>query len=185
MDEASFIKRLQEGEELAFKSLVDDNQQMVVNTCFGFLHNYEEAEDIAQEVFIQVYNRINTFRGDSKLTTWIYRIAVNKSLNKLRSRKSKFLVTLDAVFVSEYDSGKQASDNPYNSLENQERAEILHSAIDKLPENQKTAFILSKYQGLPNKNIAEVMKHTLSSVEALLNRAKKNLQKSLTNYYRK
>ena len=185
MDEASFIKRLQEGEDLAFKSLVDDNQQMVVNTCFGFLHNYEEAEDIAQEVFIQVYNRINTFRGDSKLTTWIYRIAVNKSLNKIRSRKSKFLVTLDAVFVSEYDSGKQAGDNPYTSLENQERAEILHSAIDKLPENQKTAFILSKYQGLPNKNIAEVMKHTLSSVEALLNRAKKNLQKSLTSYYRK
>ena len=185
MDEASFIKRLQVGEESAFKTLVDDNQQMVVNTCFGFLHNYEEAEDTAQEVFIQVYNRISTFRGDSKLTTWIYRIAVNKSLNKLRSRKSTFLVALDSVFGSEYNHEKQASDDPYKSLENQERAKIMHNAIDKLPENQKTAFILSKYQGQPNKKIAEVMNQTLSSVEALLNRAKKNLQKYLIGYYRK
>lgn len=185
MDEASFIKRLQAGEESAFKTLVNDNQQMVINTCFGFLHNYEEAEDTTQEVFIQVYNRINTFRGDSKLTTWIYRIAVNKSLNKLRSKKSKFLVTLDAVFGSESYTDKQASDNPYKSLENKERAKVLHTAIDKLPENQKTAFVLSKYQGLPNKKIAEVMNQSLSSVEALLNRAKKNLQINLISYYRK
>lgn len=185
MDEASFIKRLQVGEESAFKLLVDDNQQMVVNTCYGFLHNYEEAEDIAQEVFIQVFNRISTFRGDSKLSTWIYRIAVNKSLNKIRSRKSKFLVALDAVFEADYNPDKHIADNPYKSLENQERAEILHMAIDKLPENQKTAFVLGKYQGLPNKKIAEVMNQTLSSVESLLNRAKKNLQKTLVGYYKK
>jgi len=185
MDEASFIKRLQLGEDAAFKLLVDDNQQMVVNTCYGFLHNYEEAEDVAQEVFIQVFNRISTFRGDSKLSTWIYRIAVNKSLNKIRSRKSQFLVALDTVFEANYNPDKHTTDNPYKTLENQERAKILHMAIDKLPENQKTAFVLSKYQGLANKKIVEVMNLTLSSVEALLNRAKKNLQKNLLDYYRK
>ena len=73
---------------------------------------------------------------------------------------------------------------PHDSLENQERARILHEAIDKLPDNQKAAFILSKYKGLPNKKISEIMSTTLSSVEALLNRAKKNLQKSLIDYYK-
>jgi len=156
MDEANFIARLQSGEEDAFKKLVEDYQNMVVGTCFGFLHNTEEAEDTAQEVFIQVYKRITSFRGDSKLSTWIYRIAVNKSLNIIRSRKSKFMVALDAAFESGQSTG-QVVDTPYKTLENQERAKILHDAIEKLPVNQKTAFVLSKYRALPNKKIALVM----------------------------
>ena len=183
MDEAGLVKRLKLHEQRAFKELVEGHQNMIINTCYGFLHNTEEAEDVAQEVFIQVFKSIDSFRGDAKLSTWLYRIAVNRSLNKIRSRKSKFFIALDSVFDTSQivKGGYQAT--PHESLENQERAEVLHKAIQKLPENQKTAFILSKYQGLANKKIVEVMNLSLSAVEALLNRAKKNLQKSLMDYY--
>lgn len=184
MDEVGLVKRLQQHDEAAFKVLVVEYQDMIINTCYGFLHNVEESEDVAQEVFIQVYKSIDSFRGDSKLSTWLYRIAVNKSLNKIRLRKSKFLVAVDSLFESSVKGDIKEWRTPFSTLENKERAEILHEAIEKLPENQKTAFVLSKYQGLSNKKIAEVMKLTLSSVEALSNRAKKNLQKNLISYYK-
>ena len=184
MDDAGLVKRLQSGEERAFRELVESYQNMIVNTCYGFLHNTEEAEDVAQEVFIQVFKSIDSFRGDAKLSTWLYRIAVNRSLNKIRSRKSKFFLSLDTVFEADHSSKGSHAITPHDSLENQERAKVLHEAIDKLPNNQKTAFVLSKYKGLPNKKISEIMSTTLSSVEALLNRAKKNLQKSLMDYYK-
>jgi RNA polymerase sigma factor (sigma-70 family) len=184
MDNNKLVERLQLREERAFRELVENYQSMIVNTCFGYLHNIEEAEDVAQEVFMQVFKSIDSFRGDAKLSTWLYRIAINRSLNKIRSRKSKFFVALDSLFESEHNVKSSYSITPYDSLENQERAKILHTAIDKLPNNQKTAFILSKYKGLPNKKISEIMAATLSAVEALLNRAKKNLQKSLVDYYK-
>jgi len=185
MVDANLIRRLQLQEEGAFKELVEEYQNLIFNTCFGFLHNIEEAEDVAQEVFIQVFKSISKFRGDSKLSTWIYRIAVNRSLNKIRSRKSKFLVALDSVFEANKNPGTSFPKTPYDSLENKERAQVLHLAIDKLPVNQKKVFILSKYRGLPNKKIAEVLNVSLSSVEALMNRSKKNLRASLANYYKK
>jgi RNA polymerase sigma-70 factor (ECF subfamily) len=184
MDDAGLVERLQGREERAFKELVESYQNMIINTCYGFLHNTEEAEDVAQEVFIQVFKSISSFRGDAKLSTWLYRIAVNRSLNKIRSRKSKFFVAIDSLFESEHTHKSSYSVTPHDSLENQERAKVLHDAIDKLPDNQKTAFVLSKYKGLPNKKVSEIMSATLSSVEALLNRAKKNLQKNLIDYYK-
>lgn len=182
MDEASLIAGLKAKDELAFREVVEVYQDMVYRTCFGFLHNSEDAEDLAQEVFIQVHNSIEKFRGDSKLSTWLYRIAVNKSLNKIRGGKFSKFIDLDSLFESQHNT---TTNNPYGTLENKERADILNRAIDKLPPNQRTAFILSKYQGVPNKEISEIMSMSLSSVEALHHRAKKNLQQLLVNYYTK
>lgn len=181
MSDNELVEALKTGSEKAFHTLVMDYQDMIVTTCYGFLHNQEDAEDVAQEVFIQVFRSIEKFRGDSKLSTWLYRIAVNRSLNKIRARKSQFFMALDQVFEMGQDKGDPT---PFDDVINQERATVLHNAIDKLPENQKTAFVLSKFDGLANKKIAEVMETTLSSVEALLNRAKKNLQKHLLSYYK-
>ena len=180
-----FVKRLQNGDEAAFEQLVVNHQELVLNTCFGFVHNRQEAEDLTQEVFIQVYKSIKTFQEQAKLSTWLYRIAVNKSLNFIRKEKSKgFVSTLDEILFKGTESGISTSHNtnPLGLLENNERAERLEEAIAKLPENQKTAFTLSKLQGLPNKEISEIMELSLSATEALLNRAKKNLQKFLLHY---
>jgi RNA polymerase sigma-70 factor (ECF subfamily) len=184
MDESKLIQELQSGNERAFLELVTRYQKMVVGTCIGFVHNQEEAEDIAQEVFIQVFKKVGAFKGQSKISTWLYRIAVNRSLNRLRSTKAQLLMTLDGWIEGSSTSYRAGSRTPQEELENKERAELLHKSIDALATNQRTAFILSKYQGLPNKQIAEVMSTSLSAVEALLNRAKKNLQTSLVGYYR-
>ena len=187
MDDNLLVEKLKAGDEKAFREVVQQYQNMVINTCYGFVHHYEESEDIAQDVFIQVYKSIGSFRSDAKLSTWIYRIAVNKSLNHLRkSKKSSLMERVESIlFDQPIENIAEGSKNqPQAILENKERAEQLHNALNKLPENQKTAFTLSKYQGLPNKELAEIMTTSVSAVEALLNRAKKNLQKYLLDYYK-
>ena len=185
MSDKTLIEALKRGDEDAFRTLVEGHEKMVINTCYGFTHKYDEAEDLAQEVFIQVFKSVHTFREDAKISTWLYRIAVNKCLNHIRSNKRRSIIDKfgDLLFSeSEFEPQSSIQNQPDKILENKENAERLHKAIAQLPENQQIAFTLSKFKGLPNKQIADVMKTSLSSVEALMNRAKKNMQKNLISY---
>jgi len=188
MTEPEIIQKLQQGSEQAFKQLVGNHQQLVVNTCFGLVHNTEDAEDIAQEVFIEVFRSVQNFRADSKISTWLYRIAVNRSLNFIRDNKRNkwFQSFEDIVMVknSQLKSDKH-HETPAAELEKMQRANIIHEAIDSLPENQRTAFTLNKYEDLSYKEISEVMDLSVSSVESLIHRAKIGLQKKLYNCYKK
>ncbi|MEE4286916.1 MAG: RNA polymerase sigma factor [Mariniphaga sp.] len=189
MNEAEIINKLKQGNELAFKELVENYRQMVVNTCFGLLHNTDDAEDVAQDVFIEVFRSVVNFRADSKISTWLYRIAVNRSLNFIRdNRKRKWFQSFSEVVESKKEMlnelSHQSADDPVSELENNQRALILHEAIDSLPENQRVAFALNKYEDLAYKEISEVMNLSVSSVESLIHRAKKNLQKKLYNCYK-
>jgi len=190
MSETEIIHKLQQGNEQAFRQLVEDYQGMVVNTCFGMVHNTEDAEDIAQEVFIEVFRSIQNFRADSKLSTWLYRIAVNRSLNFIRdNKKNKWFRSFEDEVAAKNRQLQQIqsskTDQPEFEMENKQRAIILHEAINSLPENQKVAFTLSKYEELSYQEIAEVMELSVSSVESLLFRAKKGLQKKLYKCYKK
>jgi RNA polymerase sigma-70 factor, ECF subfamily len=187
MTETEIIQKLQQGNEPAFKMLVETYQKLVVNTCFGLLQNTEDAEDIAQEVFIEVFRSIQNFRADAKLSTWLYRIAVNRSLNHIRDNKRRkwFQSFDDVVKEKNLQLNQYASENPGTELENMQRANILHEAIGSLPENQKTAFTLNKYEDLSYKEIAEIMDISVSSVESLIHRAKTGLQKKLYTCYKK
>ena len=190
MSEAGIIEKLKEGNEKVFSDLVNTYQKMVINTCYGLLHNFEDAEDVAQDVFIEVFRSASGFRGDSKLSTWIYRIAVNRSLNFLRDHKRRKLIkSLDNIVESSPNGAggsysEQGSD-PQSELENTQRSKIMHEAIDTLPKNQRIAFTLNKYEDLSYKEISEIMELSVSSVESLMHRAKKNLQKKLYNCYKK
>ncbi len=173
-----------------FKNLVENLQEKVRNTCFRYVNNIEDADDIAQEVFIQVYESMAHFREEAQVSTWVYRIAVNKSLDFLRSKKrKKRFGQLTSLFKSTGENEEiieiPSYETPEQELEDKERKEILDWAISKLPDNQKTAIVLSKFQGLSNKEITKIMDMSLSAVEALMHRAKKNLQKYLHNYYEK
>lgn len=190
MNEAEIIQKLREGDEEAFRQLVEKHRQLVVNTCFGLVHNLEDAEDIAQDVFIEVFRSVDKFRSDSKISTWLYRIAVNRSLNFIRDNKRrKWMQSVEDVLslknerINNLLSGKAVS--PDIEMENSERAALLHKTIDSLPENQRVAFTLSKYEDLSYKEIAAVMETSVSSVESLIHRAKKNLQKKLYACYKK
>ncbi|MDA3879198.1 MAG: sigma-70 family RNA polymerase sigma factor [Prolixibacteraceae bacterium] len=182
----NLIDRLKQRDERAFKELVDQYQQMVFSTCLGIVHDYDDADDVVQDVFIEAFRSVDNFRADSKISTWLYRIAVNKSLNFIRDNKRRrFFQSIGAVDSPEIADEQHMTDMPYHSMVEKERTEILHQAIDSLPGKQRTAFVLSKYEELPYAEIAEVMKTSVSSVESLLFRAKKNLQKKLLHCYKK
>ncbi|MEN8116619.1 MAG: RNA polymerase sigma factor [Bacteroidota bacterium] len=190
MTDTEIIEKLKQGDEQAFRQLVENHQKMVVNTCFGMVQNREDAEDIAQDVFIEVFRSIYKFRADSKLSTWLYRIAINRSLNHIRdNKKSKWFRSFEDEVQGKNNElqwlESSKADNPGFELENKQRAVLLHEAINSLPENQKAAFTLSKYEELSYQEISEVMELSVSSVESLLFRAKKNLQKKLYKCYKK
>ncbi len=174
---------LEHNSQKAFEVLVNRYQPMVVKTCLGFVNSLADAEDLAQEVFIEVFESLQGFRSEAKISTWIYRIAVNKSLNQVRKQKrDRIFRSIENFFTSKNDVNEplqilnRDSESADSNLERSENKMMLKHAINALPENQRIAFILSKYQDLSYKEIAEVMSVSLSSVESLLFRAKSNLQ---------
>jgi RNA polymerase sigma factor (sigma-70 family) len=189
LNEEQFITRLRQKDEAAFTELISEFGNRVYNTVLGILQQSEDAEDVSQEVFIEVFQSIHQFKGESKLSTWIYRISVSKSFEfvRRRKRKKRFAVIQSLFGMESVLPSKEHAHfyHPGVQLENKERSAILFIAIDALPENQKTAFVLHKLEQLSYAEIAEVMKVTLGSVESLMFRAKQNLQKSLSDYYEK
>ena len=182
------INALQQGNQVAFKQLVDSQQERVINTALGFLPNMHDAEDICQEVFIEVYRSIHKFRGDAKISTWIYRVTVTKCLDHLKAKKRKKRIGyIQSLFGKDEQpiEIKDEFNHPGVTLENKERTKVLFAAIDQLPDNQRVAYTLNKIEGMPYKEVAEVLNVSLSSVESLLFRAKKNLKKHLYTYYQK
>lgn len=180
MDSKDYIRKLQRKDEKAFKKLVDDNQLFVFKTCMRYLGDEENARDIAQDVFVEAYASVKSFREESNISTWLYRIAVNKSLNFIKKHKRRKLVD-DITAIS--DKSRMADDASMKTL-NMERSEMLNRAIASLSENQRMAFTLSKMEDRSYKEIATMMNLSLSSVEALMHRAKKSLQKKLISFYK-
>lgn len=182
-DELELIERLKQGDEAAFRTLVERYQDLVYNTALGVVQNESDAEDVAQEVFIQVYRSIGSFKSEAKLSTWIYRITTTRALDLLRARKSKKRFgLLKRLWETPEESpveNIQDFNHPGVSLERKEEAAQLMAAIAQLPENQKVAFVLHKLEGLSYLEIAEVMGNTLPAVESLMHRARLNLRKIL------
>lgn len=168
-----------------FQHIYNQYKVLVFNVALHYLQNSEDAEEITQDVFIQVHNSIATFNEKSSLKTWIYRIAINKSLDFIKHKNSS-----KRFFIFGKKSNNQLEiqnlstfEHPGIVLQNKENAAILFSAINSLSENQKTAFILSKLDGLSNPEISEVMNISISAVESLVFRAKKALQEQLENKF--
>jgi RNA polymerase sigma-70 factor, ECF subfamily len=189
MDDNELVTRILLGEILLFRIFVEKYQIQIINTCNGFVHNRIIAEDLAQEVFIRAYQSLPGFKGNSSLGTWLYRIAVNQSLNYLRDhRKERDHLPIPQGSTESENPILRIAADPSNYadkvMEDEERRLRLHKAIDKLPENQRTAFILQKYEEMSVREIAEVMESSQSAVESLLTRARKNLQQFLFDYYK-
>jgi len=186
LNELELIQQLREGDELAFKTLVTTYQDMVYNTALGVVQNSEDAEDVAQEVFIQVYRSIDQFKGDARLSTWIYRITTTKALDHIRSRRrKKRFAFITSLFGPNDELVHEPVDfqHPGVALDRKEQAALLFKMIEQLPENQKVAFTLHKTEELSYQEIADVMKLSVSAVESLLFRARQNLRKLLEKHY--
>jgi RNA polymerase sigma-70 factor (ECF subfamily) len=183
MTESEYIEGLKRGDEKFFREFVNQYQLSLLRLCNGFLHNEEEARDIVQDVFVEVFQSIENFRGDAALITWLYRIAVNKSLNQIKKNKNKKLLTgIESVFSSHKRNMENITDESEmidRNIEKEEQEKVIRKTIDLLPKNQRIAFIMSKYQDLSYQDISETMNISLSAVESLIHRAKLNLQKKL------
>ena len=176
--EIEIIQAIADGEEQALAVLYSLYSEKVYNTGLSYTKSVEDAEEITQDVFMKIYKSAALFKGTSSVNTWVYRIVINTSLNYLK-KKNRF------TFFKNTLSNTQSVDfkHPGVLLENKENAAALYKAMDCLPSNQKTAFILSFIEELPRQEVADIMKTSLKAVESLLQRAKKNMRSELEKIY--
>lgn len=173
-----------------FEELVDDFKEMVFNVSLHYFYNREDAEDISQQVFIDIFEQLPGFRGESDIKTWIYQITVNKCKEELRYRyrkKRNWKKTLFRADLNDNEEQESISNefgnHPGLELEQQELGRLMQREILKLSEKQQTAFVLTQMEQLSYEEAARVMKSTVSSVESLVFRARQNLKKSLSDVY--
>lgn len=184
LNQPELIHRLKNGDPSVFTDIVTQWQNMVYNTALSIVQNETDAEDITQDVFIEVYEKAEQFRGDALLSTWIYRITINKALDLQRKKKrQKNGGLLQKIFAVNEEDEPVDFDHPGVQLDNKEKAGMLFKALKKLPENQQAAFTLHKMEGLTYQEMAEVMEISLSAAEGLMVRAKAGLKKTLEHYY--
>ncbi len=185
---ATLLTAIQQGDEGAFRELYEQTKSRVFNTALSYVHSREDAEEITQDVYIEVFRSASGFRGESAGLTWLYRLTVTKSLDFLKHKKrQKRFAFLTSLF--DRDTGEvlhHPTDffHPGIALEQQETAATLFRAIDTLPDKQKTAYILTRVEGLSNTEAAQVMAITVGAVESLLTRATENLKKQLASFYK-
>jgi RNA polymerase sigma-70 factor (ECF subfamily) len=178
------LQLLSNGDNNALGQLYELFKDQVFNTCLAHLQHQEEAEEATQDVFVEIYRSAAGFQNRSSAATWVYRITVNKCLDRIRSRnRQKRFGFISSLFNNQ--TGKLIHDpptfhHPGIQLEQKEHAALLFKAIKQLPENQQSAFILKHVEGLSQKEIAQIMDMTEKAIESLLQRAKNNLKKILT-----
>jgi len=186
VQEKELFEKIKSGDVHAFKLLFESYRNAVFNLCFRFANNREDAEDLCQEVFLKIFNSVHTFKYKSKPSTWIYRITVNLCLNFRRKHRKLNWLFLDEPCEENTDVSKRLSipavDQPDRALERKEREQIIQGAINSLPKNQRVALILQRYEDFSVKEIAEILRTSVLSVQSRLARGKENLCKKLLSH---
>jgi RNA polymerase sigma factor (sigma-70 family) len=165
-----------------FKELYDEFKDLVYNLSLHYLQNKEESEDITQEVFIKLFKNIQHYDATaSSLKTWIYRITINTCLDQIKSKKTKRRFAFITSIFSGHESIQLNSEfyHPGIQFEHKQALQRLLQQINQLPEQQKTALILTKIEDRSQQEVAEIMNISVKAVESLLSRAKINLKKKL------
>ena len=170
LTDLQLVERLQSGEEAAFDELMCRYKRPIVNFCYRLLGNAEDADDVAQEVFVCVYQRIGDFKPHGKFSTWLFALAHNACIDRLRWRKRHPTEPLDTAPEPAMVS---------NETETREIGDQIAAAVSQLPEDQRTAIILAEYHGMSYAEIADVMHCSGKSVESRLYRAKQTLRQRL------
>jgi len=180
---------LQAGDEGAFEELVHRHRKTVVNLTYRYLGNRTDAEDLAQVVFLKVDRARKRWRPQAKFTTWLYRVAVNASLNEVRNRKNRPTYRAASLRVGEGDDEglvptlqDPEAMTPPEFAERNELAEHVRAAVDELPERQRMALILNKFHGLSYEELAAAMEMTIPGIKSLLVRARENVRVRIEPY---
>jgi RNA polymerase sigma-70 factor, ECF subfamily len=162
-DELELVERFHAGDEQAFNILTLRYQEKIYWVVRRLISDHDEADDIVQDVFIRAYHSLKTFKGESSVYTWLYRIAVNLSLNEIRRKKIRKTFSLDDSAAEQHSTD---DDTPSEALERQEQSLMIKKAIDLLPEKQKKVFVLRYYEELPYEEIAKIVKTSVGGLKA-------------------
>jgi len=180
------MRRVTGGDKHAFEALVYRHQRPVLNFIFRSLGNRAEAEDLTQEVFLRVWKSAETYKPDAKFTTWLYRIAINLCINKQRALRIRRWFSVFRPHELKQNSGDTffptegaETTTAENHLINSEQSRRILNALNDLPASQRLAIVLKIYDGLSYHEISQLMNRSVSAVDSLLIRAKKNLRKKL------
>jgi RNA polymerase sigma-70 factor (ECF subfamily) len=178
------IEKIKTGNAIAFQELFERYKKLVINVCYRLVGNRDEAEDLTQDVFLKIFRSAQHFKHRSKVSTWIYRIAINLSLNHLRRKKYHQWFSLDdnPAPKEPVDLDLVSSDCPESAFDKQEQEKIVLKAINQLPADQRIAVMLQRYDGLSCQEIAAIAECSVGAVQARLHRAKKNLYQKLLPY---
>jgi RNA polymerase sigma-70 factor, ECF subfamily len=189
-DDRALVQATLDGDRAAFDLIVERYRRTVYQVCFRFVGNHEDASDLAQDAFIRAYRAIGKFKGDSALGTWLYRIAVNVSLNRLALKRPPH-ESLDAAPDPRAEEGRAAAierriledtsgERPDEPAMRAERAVIVKAAIARLPEKQRATLILRVYHELPHEEIAHMLGSSVGAVKANFFHALQNLKRLLS-----
>ena len=172
--DARLMLRFKDGDREAFETLFSRHTHAIINFAYRFVRNREIAEELAQEIFLKIYEGAAGYEAQARFTTWLYRIATNVCLNEMRKPRFRAMhePLVEALSV---DSGIVAGER----LDRQAVSRAIHAALNRLPNNQRIAFLLNKYQELSYSEVSEVMKISEQAVKSLIHRAKETLAEKL------
>ena len=190
-DEVQFVERARAGDLEAFEELLGCHQQRVMRVVLSILKEPMDAEEVAQDVFLTVFEKIDHFRGDSSFSTWLHRVAVNAALMRRRKSKADRSVPLDDVMPSFDERGHLAVDiadwsqQAGDPVLAREAGEVIEAAVEKLDEMYRTVFALRDVQGFSTEETAEILELSVPAVKSRLHRARLFLRRELAEYFEK
>jgi RNA polymerase sigma-70 factor (ECF subfamily) len=171
------IKKVRSGDRRAFRVLVEKFQQYAFNIAFRILCDEDEAKDAVQEGFIKIWQRINDFDGNSKFSTWMYRIVTNKAIDRLRSINRENLISIDSV-IEKY--GIQSEEDPGRNMDNREMGRLIQVISEDLPEKQRLVFIMRDLQGMDSADVQEILGLSETAVKSNLYHGRQAVKQKLT-----
>lgn len=184
MNDKDLIREILMHKEDAFCTLIERYKKLVYHTVFRIIRDRDDADDIFQDVFLEVYRSVHHLRNENDLSGWIFKIAYNKALCFLRKKNPAKVHAGSPLSNLESNGNYMDKETPVRMLEEKEASGILFAAIDRLPDMQRKVLMMHKFEERSHQEISEMLNLTRSSVESLIYRAKFNLKKSLHFYFR-
>ncbi|VAX18312.1 RNA polymerase sigma-70 factor [hydrothermal vent metagenome] len=186
-EDAQLIARVKKGDYDAFERLVRKYEARIFHHCLKFLNNQDEAEDILQETFLQVYKSLDSFRGEAAFSTWLIKIATNNCLMRIRKKKKVDIVSIDKPI--EIDGSQLPreivdwSKNPFSQVSNDEIRAVLDQAISGLPDDKRVILVLKDVEGFSNIEISQMLGISVAAVKSRLHRARLYVRDIISQYF--
>ncbi len=187
--EEDLVRKFQGGDLEAFDKLAQIYQKKIYGLSFNLTRNQMDAQDVAQDVLLTIYRKIHTFQGKSAFSSWVYRVTLNATYMKLRSKKKEPKISIEDMLPSFNSSGYQQekiqdwSENTESLLFSNETKSVIKKAVDQLPEKEKVVFMLRDVEGLSTEKVGEILDLTIPAVKSRLHRARLFLRKKLSGYF--